>query len=318
MAPTSSPSRSAGAPRWRRWALAALGPLALLAILAQVDRPALAATLRGGDPRILILAYLTPLPAIGIRVLRWRLLLGSARWSFRELGLLYARAIALGALTPGRVGELVKAGPAAARGVGLSRALASVLLDRLWDVACLALLAALAPPLLGLRLGRDELLALGGVALVALAVLLGLALSGGGRRLGRWLPSLVPSLASGAGTPWAACAALTLASWALTLAASWLYARALGLPLSYPEMAALAALCSLVASLPISIAGAGTRDATLLLVLAPLGVPRAAILALSLLMLSNTLFVGALCAVAFWLPVGAGDASPAPSAPPGA
>jgi len=304
--PSSSP-RSSAASRWRPWALGALGPLALAGILSQVDRPALVATIASGDSRLLACAFLTPLPAIGVRVLRWRLLLGppGRRWSFRALLVLYARAVALGALTPGRVGELVKAGPVAARGVGLSRALASVVLDRLWDVACLALVAALALPLLGVRLGRAELIGTGALALVGLAAVLVFAAGGGLRRLRRWLPAL--SEATGPPLPGralAACAALTGLSWAITLAASWLYARGLGIPVGYLEMAALAALCSLVASLPISIAGAGTRDATLLLALAPLGIARPQVLALSMLMLSNTLFVGAICSGAFLLPAG--------------
>jgi uncharacterized membrane protein YbhN (UPF0104 family) len=309
-------------PRWRRWSLAALGPLALAAILSRVDRSALLASVRSADPWLLAIAYLTPLPAIGIRVLRWRLLLGApgADWPLRALGVLYARAVALGVLTPGRVGELVKAAPVAARGVGLNRALASVLLDRLWDVACLTLLAALAPPLLGLRLGRDELVVAGGLALAGLVGALLLAAAGGGRRLRRWLPASLGAADSSRERPSAVvCAGLTGASWAITLTASWLYARALGIPVGYLEMAVLAALCSLVASLPISIAGAGTRDATLLLALAPLGVARSEALALSLLMLSNTLFVAAVCSAAFLLRTDAGGSGAAtPSAPPGA
>jgi uncharacterized membrane protein YbhN (UPF0104 family) len=319
MGQPSSP-RSPAPPRWRRWALGALGPLALAAILARVDRPALAATLGRADPWLLALAYLTPLPAIGIRTLRWRRLLGApgAGFGTGELLVLYARAVALGALTPGRVGELVKAGPIAARGLGLPRALASVVVDRLWDLACLVGLAACALPLLGQRLARPDWVVAGVLCVVGLAAAALLAAGAGGRRLRRWLPALAadgPLLPRGST---AACAGLTAASWAITLAASWLYARALGIPVGYLEMCALAALCSLVASLPISIAGAGTRDATLLLVLGPLGIGRAEALGLSLLMLSNTLFVGAVCSGAFLLRTGAPGAGAAPSAPPGA
>jgi len=118
--------------------------------------------------------------------------------------------------------------------------------------------------------------------------------------LSRWLPAvaLQPRVGARAAT---ACAALTIASWAITCLAAWLYARSLGLPVGYLEMAALAALCSIVGSLPISIAGAGTRDATLLLALGPLGATRPEAVALSALLLSNVLFVGGVCALALFL-----------------
>lgn len=311
MGPPTTPLRSSSAPlSWRRWPLAALGPLALAGILSQVDRPALLEALGGADPLLLVLAYSTPLPAIGIRVVRWRLLLGEAgsAWSFRELLILYTRAIALGALTPGRVGELVKAAPLASRGIGLPRAIRSVVVDRLWDVGCLAVLAVFALPVFGIRLASAETRWIG-AALAIVAVAGGAFVGAGGvGRLRRWLPALAdeaPGLARRVGL---ACAGLTAVAWAITLAASWFYAVALGMPIGYAEMLVLAALCSLVASLPISIAGAGTRDATLLLVLTPLGIARPETLALSMLMLSNTLFVGAVCALAFLAhPIGPRD-----------
>ena len=93
--------------------------------------------------------------------------------------------------------------------------------------------------------------------------------------------------------------ALTAVSWAITYAANYLYCSSLGLPVGYLEIAAISALCSLIAALPISIAGAGTRDAALIAILAPLGIAPAEAVALSALMLSNVLFVGAVCALSF-------------------
>ena len=295
-APPAAPRRRG--PLWR------LG-LGLRAwILARADRAAILAALRAADPAWLALGFAAPLPAILPRVWRWRLLLGegSRGWSFRALTALDARAIALGVVTPGRVGELARAAPIAAAGGGLAPALASVLADRLADLLLLAALGLVAtahwtlPDALATGVRAGALLLVGG----SLAATVWLV-RGGLERFADRLPGelrRLPRLGAGAA---GAVAALTALSWAVTYVAGWAYARALGLPLGYVELALVSALCSLVASLPISIAGAGTRDATLLLVLGGLGIARPDILALAALMLANALFVGGVCALAFLL-----------------
>jgi uncharacterized membrane protein YbhN (UPF0104 family) len=94
-------------------------------------------------------------------------------------------------------------------------------------------------------------------------------------------------------------ALLTAVSWGVTYGANYCFGLSLGLPLSYFEMAGISAVCSLVASMPISIAGAGTRDAALIAILAGYGIGSAEAVALSTLMLSNVLFAGGVCSLAF-------------------
>lgn len=299
-APMAEPTPAARrAASWKSWLLAAVGPGVLCVILLSLDRSALLAALSRAEPEPLLAAYLVPLPAIALRTWRWRLLLGEhgGSWRFGALLALYARAIALGVATPGRVGEVAKALPVARRGAGYGPALATVVADRLADLAFLVALAVPAVPLLLGSRGEIAGWALLGVLAGGGAAVFGLARAGG---LARWAPAVAPQPRVGAAAA-AACALLTVASWAITCLASWLYARSLGLPIGYLEMASLAALCSIVGSLPISIAGAGTRDATLLLALGPLGATRPEAVALSTLMLSNVLFVGGVCALALFV-----------------
>ncbi len=316
MAAASRSRRRAGSGTWRQRLGWALGPALLLVILAGVDRSQLLAALRQAEPLPLIAAYLVPLPAILLRVARWRILLGEEgrHLGFRELTTLYAQSIAVGVLTPGRVGELAKAAAVTRRGVAVGSATWSAVLDRAADLGFLAVLAGVA---LGLPLARrleggvPLALAAAGLAGGAAAAWL-LGASGRGARWRRaWVERLAPDRSGAPERPRArvaapsaaaACALLTAASWALTYAANFLYCRALGLPVGYLEIAAISAVCSLVASLPLSIAGIGTRDAALLALLAPLGVSPAQAVALAALMLSNTLFVGAASALAFWVP----------------
>ena len=121
----------------------------LALILATLDTSRLVAVFRRAEPLPLLLAYVVPLPAILLRVLRWRLLLGShaANWRIRELLVIYCQSIAAGVVTPGRVGEFAKAAWVARRGTPLGAAMQSALVDRLADLSCLAVLALGALPL---------------------------------------------------------------------------------------------------------------------------------------------------------------------------
>ncbi len=319
--PEARPPVAGGA--GRRWLRLAIGPLVLGLILATLDRSELLASLRSADPALLIPAYLAPLPAIWLRTERWRILLGArgAAWGRGELLRAYARSIALGVVTPGRVGELAKGGFVAGRGTGLAPGLWSTLVDRLADLGFLVALAAVALPLLASDAGgRGALVWL--VAPALFAALAAAAFSARAEAVERRLHVVAGALPGGlAGRAEAAvrevaaaarslgpgdaarCGALTIASWAITYVSTWLYGRSLDLPVGYFEMAAISAVCSLVSLVPITVAGAGTRDAALIALLAPFGASRAEAVALSTLMLSNVLFVGAVCALAFAKPV---------------
>jgi len=324
----SANGASGGRPRSRsrsrgwRWLRLALGPGLLVVILSTLEPRALAQAFAGANPMLLVLAYLLPLPPIALRTWRWRVLLGpyARPWRFSELLALYAQSIAAGVVTPGRVGELAKGVMVARRGAPLGAALLCTVIDRMADLGFLAVLAGGALPLVVLAPSRGGLwiwvLAAGTFA--AMLLLWWVAASPRGEPLRRRLVLSVegsaakPAEAPGAtGEPAAdpvrgfgrgvalRAALLTVGSWAVTYAGNYCFGLGLGLPLSYLEMAGISAVASLVASLPISIAGAGTRDAAMIAILAGYGIGSAQAVALSMLMLSNVLFAGAVCALAF-------------------
>ena len=328
---TRGPSPASGG-RFRgwRWLRLALGPGLLVVILSTLEPGALLSAFAGADPALLGLAYLFPLPAVALRTWRWRGLLGphARPWRFSELLALYAQSIAAGVVTPGRVGELAKGVLVARRGAPLGPAVLSVVIDRMADLGFLAILAGGALPLVVLAPSRGVLWiwVVAGGTLLAAVLLWIVAASPRGEPLRRRLlraverPAsgsdvLAPTSQEGGTTPKSGtdadsglgvgravavrAALLTIASWAVTFGANYCFGLSLGLPLSYFEMAGISAVCSLVSSLPISIAGAGTRDAALIAILAGYGIGSAEAVVFSTLMLSNVLFVGAVCALAF-------------------
>ncbi len=135
---------------WRRGLQLAIGPGVLVAILSTLDLNGLLTAFTRADPMLLIAGYLAPLPAIAVRTLRWRILLGvhGRRVPFSDLLGFYAQSIAIGTLTPGRVGEVSKGLLLARRGTPLRPAVVTGIVDRLADVAFLIVLAAFAFPLI--------------------------------------------------------------------------------------------------------------------------------------------------------------------------
>ena len=292
----------------RRW-LKLLG-LALLAwLLARQDLPALAAALRGTRLDLFGAALLLFFPLVGLRAWRWRALVADAAGprldggaAFRE----YAATVFLGALTPGRVGELYRLRCVTRRGASLGGAAAPALLDRACDIAFLAGLGALALVVhaggIGLRLQPVLLaaLALGaglaaGLAFRKRAAGLFQALArrflktAHAERLERELGNLLAAVRGVPPRTWLASAAATAAAWAVFFTQRYMLARALDLDVGIVPLCTAMVAVALLVLLPVSILNIGTRDAALVLLLGAEGVGSEQALAFSSLILLTLL-----------------------------
>jgi len=304
-----------GRTRWRGIAQHAIGPAILLGIFASIDLAELRDVLFAARPGPLSAAALLALPPVVLRTFRWRRLLGplGERVSFPRLLVVYAHAIFVGSVTPGRIGEFIKVVQITKLGSTRGEALSSVFLDRLFDLLLLAVVAAAGGWGLAVSDGAVE-------GVLTIAIVLAAALGWGAwrfvyherfvaarQRLRALLPpslqrhlegipsevrAAVASLDAGS---LAMASGLTAGAWAITYGANYYAAVGLGLDIGYFEMAVISALCSLAALLPISILGAGTRDAVLIVVLARHGATPAQAVALSTLFLSLTLWVALVC-----------------------
>ena len=180
---------------WWRWLTLLLGPAALVGLFAMVGVDAVLGALARAEGWRVALALALALPALLIRSWRWKLLLGrdGADMSYAEVTAVFAYAVFVGTPTPGRLGELFKIVHLRQREIPTGRALASVLLDRLLDVAMLLVLAAGALALLAG--GADAWVGAGAVLgfLAALLVARALVCGTPGVLLARLVRPVVPT-----------------------------------------------------------------------------------------------------------------------------
>lgn len=312
----------------------ALGPVILVVLFATTDVTALKAAFVRTRVDLVVWAYIVVVPTVLLRVLRWRLLLGPRHRPSRFGALVhaYAYAIFVGVVTPGRLGEFVKIAHVTRWGAPWSVAFMKVFVDRLFDVACLFAVALMGVWILGgAGIDRDEFfvatMGLAGVG-VGVIVWLGCDVARRGpltRTLSRWIPArlrdpLAELRAELANSSWrtrvrvhGTATVLTLAAWAVTYLAQYWLALALGFELGYLEVAGIGAISSLVTLVPITMLGAGTRDAAVVVLLAAMGYDRAEALAFSTLLLSLIVWLGIMCAPAAWMSSHGHDRGDAPS-----
>ena len=297
--------------------------IALLALLLwRIDTHRLSVELSRVSLLLLAVAILLNIPQIFIKAFRWRWLLSSQqiRYGVWPATLAYFGSIFIGLLTPGRLGEFVKALHVSQDcGLPTARAFSSVLADRLFDLYALLLVGGAGLLSLSIGQSRDSMLGLAGSALLLTLPLafflydrtfgwikaIGLRLGQRGQRLFApegWLIELRSGLRQMT-FPWLAVAVmLTILAYAVFFGQCYLLALALDLWVGFAPIAFAVALGSLVTLLPISVSGVGTREAAIIAYLGTLGVPAETALSFSLLVFLTFYVAGGLMgAVAWWV-----------------
>jgi uncharacterized membrane protein YbhN (UPF0104 family) len=300
-----------------RWAVRlALSALVLAALVAAVPRRELAAALAAVPPAVWVAAPLAFLAVHLVGLVKWRLLVEAAGGGlgWRWAGCAYAAGLFGNLFLPSIVGgDAVRAGVALQRGRSTSALLLASVVDRLLDLAALVALAGVSALLAPAALPPAARGAAGVAAatLAAAALALGLVLW---KLPARRLPYRLRRFAAAArralrrlgGRPARLAAALALAlalQLALLALAVWLGRRAgVGAPLV--AWLVVWPLAKLAALAPVTQGGIGVREAALVALFLPFGVPAAAALAAGLLF-EATLVGGSLGAGALALALGA-------------
>lgn len=263
-----------------------VGPALLVAVVwALDDKSALWRSIKNANVELLLAALILNVPVVHLKVQRWRGLL-AMRGHRYPLGRSYAAVLSslyLGMLTPGRVGDVLRIQYVRREiAVPYPEGLAATLMDRFCDLYVLAAVVALGTAHFASTLHSDLIYASWlAVAVAVLAPLLFLwrvpveLISRPLRRLTeRWHTSLTALFEALRGMIRGALGMailLTCAAFAIGYGQGWVIARALGLDLTYLDVASLLATTSLLGLMPISVSGVGVRELFLALVFPALG-----------------------------------------------
>jgi uncharacterized protein (TIRG00374 family) len=291
-----------------------LAGLALLVFLiARLDLDRIREVIRTADPWLIGLSMLGVVPLILIKTVRWQGLLRAQaiRLATWPALLAYFGSLFIGFLTPGRLGEFIKA-------VHVSReAFSSVLADRLFDLYALLLVGSAA--LLSLALNGQEIVVLAALALMLILPLVGFLhemtfawIQRFGVRfgvLGRRLlgeRGILPEVRAGLlQLTWArflVAVILTILAYGVFFGQCYLLACALDLSVGFGPVTFAVALGSLITLVPISISGLGTREAAMIAYLDSAGVQAESAISFSLLVFVTFYVAGGLIgAVAWWI-----------------
>ena len=286
-----------------RLGLRLLGPALLLYFLATTDLTKLWSILLETDPFSMGLSVALVVPFLLLKGLRWKLILDA--WKI-PIGIgdataLYSVGIFLGVMTPGQAGDAVKAWYLRQRGQSLTAGLASVVVDRLFDVAIMGVLAATGLYFFWDVLPGGKILNVATVVVMLVAVAVGLLLASNRRlRTGvirRFVPhGLSRRINMGAvermhlrPEQLAGVALVSAAGLALTFVRVYLLFLALDTPIPLGPFIALVATIAIVGTA--SPGGVGTRDAVMVFVLGsilqmPAAEAQARAIALSTLLLA--------------------------------
>jgi hypothetical protein len=296
-----------------------LGLVLLALLLWQVDITELVIVLKQVLLPLIIVATLLNLPMIWCKSLRWQLILRAQniKYPVGKAYLAYLGSIFIGLLTPGRLGEFIKAVHVSQDcGIPSASAFSSVLADRLFDLAMLLLMGSAA--LLTLAPNRDNLLALGiSVMLLVLPLVLFLndtsfawfqRIGSKTGRLGKtffasdgWLVTMRAGMRQVRPPQFMLALGLTIIAYLFFFSQCYLLAAALGIPVNFVQTSYAVALGSLVTLIPVSISGLGTREATMIAYLGNIGVSPESALGFSLLVFVTFYIGGGVMGAIAWL-----------------
>jgi len=288
--------------RWKgaaKFAWRWIGPAVFLGLLWRTDMSQVRSVWKHGAAGLLVAAAGLNAAIIMLKAWRWRRLMQQQgiHYGFGPAARYYAIGCAMAAWTPGRLGDFSKAlAVHRDRRVGLGMAASSVIADRLLDAVTLASVAAIG----AIFLPGPNAIWLAAAGLVSAAVagwfLFRTTRSGAGRRgaekivsrfgrmgsAGEEVGAALDGLVDLARPALGVSVALTAAATLVTFLQGYLVARSLGLNVAFGTLSVALSAVSITSLLPVTVAGFGTREGTLLLFLGPGGIHNHQIIAFSL------------------------------------
>lgn len=287
----------------RRRVSAAIGlvisAIAIVVVVGAIDVRETGQILTDASPLPLLAIIVIVGVQVTVRAWRWSFLLpagaGGRRLSpWRLLPPLLVGYLG-NAILPARLGEPMRAVLAGRRErIGVTEALGSVVLERVIDVATLAVVAFTAAVIVGAPAWVAQILAVAALAgMIGLAMLVTVGINPlvavadrlGMRRYER-VRSLVGRFAASVGgpsrrRPITISASISTGAWLLDAVSFWLAAQAIGIDLAYPAALLIAGFTVLGTAIPSAPGYVGTFELAAVAVGGTLGVPAAPALAMA-------------------------------------
>jgi len=269
-------------PLWRL-----IGPVVVVAVIYWAGPAKVWAILSSADLKFVAAAVALAIQLAIVKGIRWRILLHNydIDITFRDSTNMYAIGMVLSAVTPGRVGDLVKIVLLIKKGCSAAKAIASNILDRLIDVGFFFIAGyggmwyfskSFASQLNITNIIFLIVLVLGVVIALKRYLIKKLAL--------KLVPTQYHSVAIDSWneivnsllrnrTRWIFGLPLwTIVFWTVQFFAQYLCVKALRIDVSFIYFSACAVVGMVSSLLPITVAGVGTRDATYILLLGQIGI----------------------------------------------
>jgi len=239
------------------------------------------------------------------------------KYSIEESVIIYAAAMFIGSITPGNLGDFIKALYLKEDGHPLGKSFVSVLLDRLFDVISIAMLASLGFLFL---IGSAKIMSLR-IPLMASALFLIAVIYAYKNiqyktiiraRLLKLIPDKYKATAAKGITDFSDglcvinagqftyATILTIIGWIIYFTIMYILALSIHLNIPFTYLVICISISVIITLIPVSISGIGTRDATLIVLFSYLGYSSESAVALSMILLAFYAVNLLICLVA-WL-----------------
>lgn len=302
-----------------KWIFRSIGLILFVIILSKLNLTKVIALLSNINPFYLAAALLLFIPLLVLKGMRWQLLMNAQNieYSLKNSTIMYAAAMYIGALTPGRIGDFIKIFYLKEDNHPFGKAFATVLLDRLFDLVSLFLLGY-AGMLLFVTLFERAIIILSCIfAGTVLLIIFFLHKKDFSMGILEYISSnFIPEryrdsantgfsdLYNGIKTlnanQFVLATFITFFGWLIYFITMYLLALSIDITIPFLYLATCVSISAVITLIPISISGIGTRDATLIILFSYLGLSKESAIAFSMMILIMFAFNGSIGLIA-WL-----------------
>ena len=287
-----------------KWIFRSIGLILFVIILSKLNLTEIGALLSNINLYYLAPALLLFIPLLVTKAMRWQLLMKAQNidYSLKDSTIMYAAAMYIGALTPGRIGDFIKVFYLKGDNYPFGKSFATVLQDRLFDLVSLLLLGYAGILLFIVYFERTILILssiLMGTLLLILFFLYKRDISIGileyisshfiperyRKNAKTGFSDLCNSFKTLNTNQWVLATFLTAFAWIIYFVLMYFFALSIDIDIPFLYLATCVSISAGITLIPISISGIGTRDATLILLFSYLGLSKESAIAFSMLIL---------------------------------